>query len=846
MTAFIVTISLLYAFGGALTGGNSMNDNSSPSHITNPNDRRNKRRARASWLAVVLLAMVATAGASPAYPLKASANGRYLVDSNNTPCLLTGDSPQALFVKLTEAEAGLFLTNRAARGFNSLWVNLLCSTNNGGFLNGQTTNGILPFTNTLAGTSYLDLTTPNEAFFAHVDRVINTAAQLGIQIMLDPLETSVGGWTATALANGTNRCRSYGLFLGNRYKNFNNLIWWSGNDFQDWTNPASDAVVRAVAQGIKDADTQHLHTLMLDYPVSSSLNNTNWLPILGLNASYTYWPTYAQVLTDYNRANFLPTFMAEAHYEGEILYEAYGTPEVLRRQEYWSLLSGACGQFMGNHFTWQFIAGWQTNLNTTGSLQMTNVKALFESRRWYDLVPDQNHTVVTAGYGTFASSGSLTNNNYATAARTADGALVMVYLPTVRTITVDMTKLSAPALAKWFDPASGAYSTIAGSPFINSSTRTFTPAGNNSGGAGDWVLVLEIPSPDLTPPIISDITNQTTSVGVPVGPIPFSISDAEMTATNLQLGADSSSPALVPTNNIIFGGSGSNRTVTVTPTAGLTGTATITMTVSDGNNSTNDTFVLTVTAASASQAGSFTNSGSVTYSANAAGSPYPSPITVSGLGSTVSGLVVRLQNLSLSNLNSTSTNKVDMLLVGPGGGKLLLLSDIGMGTSTSGVSLTFSNGAATFLPQSGPLAGGTYKPTDFPPAESFPSPAPAGPYATNLAVFTGQPANGVWSLYVVGGPNDVGNLAGGWTLTITTQTALPSAPTITSVAFLDATHLRLAGTGDANVSYTVQASTNLVTWQNLGGATADGGGLFEFVDTLVAGFALRFYRVSTP
>ncbi len=438
---------------------------------------------------------------APAWPLKPSANGRYLVDSNGVPCLLMGDSPQALFVKLTDAEADAFLADRAARGFNSVWVNLLCRTNNGGLPNGQTVYGILPFTNTIAGTSNYDLTTPNEAYFAHVDNVLNLAAQHGLQVMLGPLETSGGGWTATARANGTNRCRAYGQYLGNRYQNFDNLIWWSGNDFQDWMDTDSDAVVRAIAEGIQSADTRHQHTLMLDYPVSGSLDNPAWAPILGLNASYTYWPTYAQVLADYNRTNFIPTFMAEAHYEFEGLYEAEGSPEVLRRQAYWSLLSGACGQFYGNHFTWQFIAGWQTNLNTTGSVQMANVKSLFASRRWHELVPDQDHTVVTAGYGTFSSSGSLTNNNYATAARTPDGLLVLVYLPTSRTITVDMTQLNAPPMAQWFDPSSGGFTNIAGSPFANSGPQTFTPPASNADGDGDWVLVLE--APDSVPPMIT-------------------------------------------------------------------------------------------------------------------------------------------------------------------------------------------------------------------------------------------------------------------------------------------------------------------------------------------------------
>ena len=47
-----------------------------------------------------------------------------------------------------------------------------------------------------------------------------------------------------------------------------------GNDFQTWKDPAHDAVVLAVAQGIRDKDTRHLHTIELNYLVSGSLDET--------------------------------------------------------------------------------------------------------------------------------------------------------------------------------------------------------------------------------------------------------------------------------------------------------------------------------------------------------------------------------------------------------------------------------------------------------------------------------------------------------------------------------------------------------------------------------------------
>src|SRR3954468_11580850 len=212
--------------------------------------------------------------APTAYPLKQSASRRYLVDQDGVPTMIMGDSPQALIVNISEAEAERFFANRKSYGFNSLWINLLCASYTGGRADASTSDGILPFLGKISGTSSYDLAKTNELYFAHVDRILNLAAQQGIQVLLDPIET--GSFLIVMRDNGTNKCRAYGQFLGERYKNFPNIIWMSGNDFQTWRTAADDAVVRAVAQGIQDKDSNHLQTTELDYVVSSSLDDASW------------------------------------------------------------------------------------------------------------------------------------------------------------------------------------------------------------------------------------------------------------------------------------------------------------------------------------------------------------------------------------------------------------------------------------------------------------------------------------------------------------------------------------------------------------------------------------------
>ena len=437
----------------------------------------------------------------PAYPVKASSNNRYLVDQNNSPFMIVGDSPHSLIGRMSKSDAEFYMANRQRHGINTLWVELFCNDKTACNTEGTTFDGISPFT------TPGDISTPNPVYFQRVDDLLTIAAAHGITILLDAVETA--GWLATFKANGAEKATTLGRYLGDRFKDVPNIIWMYGNDFQTWSDSGDDAVVLAVAAGIKSTDANHIHTTELNYLSSGSLDDARWEQILGLDGAYTYYPTYAQLLKEYNRPNFRPVFMVEANYEFEHLNTDGGSLPNLRHQEYWTMLSGATGQLYGSAYTWRLpsswfsswglrlstgrLFGWRSNLDTPGVRQLSYMKKLFAPRKWYQLVPDQTHTVLTNGYGTPAAlgNGSVTTDAYATAARAPDGRLIIVYIPTIRPITVDMSTLSGPTVCRWYDPTIGEYLPASGSPFANSGDRQFAPPGKNHDGDGDWILVLE-------------------------------------------------------------------------------------------------------------------------------------------------------------------------------------------------------------------------------------------------------------------------------------------------------------------------------------------------------------------
>jgi len=143
------------------------------------------------------------------------------------------------------------------------------------------------------------------------------------------------------------------------------------------------------------------------------------------------------------------------------------------------VLSGAMGHLFGNKPLWYCGRGWEAALDSPGARYMSHVRALFESRAWWDLETDVAHRFVVDGHGDPGADDGVQ------AAVTGTGDTLLAYLPARRTIRVDLGQLSGAELVGfWFDPRSGASTPIPA--FRREGTRAFEPPGD-----GDWLLVLD-------------------------------------------------------------------------------------------------------------------------------------------------------------------------------------------------------------------------------------------------------------------------------------------------------------------------------------------------------------------
>jgi len=382
---------------------------------------------------------------------------------------LQGEAAWSLLVRLDDTEVDRYLTDRMARGTNTILVNLIEYR----FADDPPKNraGVAPFA------APGDFAHPVEAYFAHVDRVLARAAELGFVVLLAPAylgyddtpADKVEGWYDEVVRAGPDVMRAYGRFLGARYRALPNLIWVEGGDRRPM-EAARD--VDALAAGILETDPVHLHTAHSTRQ-ASALDDYD-RPWLGLNTTYSDCAKHPMKLeADARRVRKIPTLFIEGRYEGEEDPDA----ACMISQAYRSLLSGAAGHVFGNRPIWLFDRGWPEALDSQGSREMQHLAELLASRDLRGLVPDFDGTIVRAD-----GLDALPRQRVAVAS-TANGDTVVAFVEQGPR-TLHVTPRPHASVAWWYDTTTG-HAQRGGELAAGARLAVAAPAG------GPWVLLVE-------------------------------------------------------------------------------------------------------------------------------------------------------------------------------------------------------------------------------------------------------------------------------------------------------------------------------------------------------------------
>jgi hypothetical protein len=251
-------------------------------------------------------------------------------------------------------------------------------------------------------------------------------------------------------------------------------------------------------------------------------------------------------------------------------------------------------------------------------------------------------------------------------------------------------------------------------------------------------------------------------------------------------------------------------------------------------NSATNNATLTVESGPSSSPATFANTGPILMNGPMTATPYPATMNLKCLLGTVQKMTV-----TLSNLGHAFPDDIDIMLAGPNGKTVMLMSDTGGRFSLTNVTLTFDDASLNLLPDATRISAGVYKPTDFESGDFFPAAAPGGPYPTSLSVFNGISPNGLWSLYVVDDATlDDGAVAGGWSMTLWLDIVQPN---LSGPSLRPDGNFEFTLSGPAGRPIIVEASANLQTWLAIGTNILSGAAT-NFVDRSPASFPHRFYR----
>lgn len=428
--------------------------------------------------------------------LRISDNRRFIVhdDAGQTPFFWLADTAWQLFHRLDRKEAEHYLATRARQQFTVIQAVALAELDGLGTPNAYGDLALID----------QDPTRPNEAYFEHVDFIVDRAAELGLRIAMlptwgDKLPDVVK--PGPAIFNPDN-AGVYGEWIGRRYRD-KPVIWVLGGD-RAVTTEQQYAIWRNMAAGIQRGDGgRHLMTFHPNGPASSSeyFHHEPWLAFNMLQTGHQgkHIPNYRLIEHDYRLTPIKPVLDGEPNYEDHPVMSLkwtwqegepwFGAHDV-RKSAWRAVLAGACGHTYGCHPVWQMWepkypihnhvrTPWQQAIEHEGANQMRHLRALMESRPMLGRVPDQAMLIDAPG----PEDGA----RHVRAMRASDGSHAFIYIPTGEPVRVDLSRLRGAVTASWFDPRTGQLQEIR--QFEQSYREAFVPP--TRGEEADWVLVLD-------------------------------------------------------------------------------------------------------------------------------------------------------------------------------------------------------------------------------------------------------------------------------------------------------------------------------------------------------------------
>jgi hypothetical protein len=423
---------------------------------------------------------------------------RYLMTADGKPFFWLADTAWELFHRLNENEATFYLDTRKEQGFNVVQAVVLAELDG---INSPNANGDTPFVD-LQNWKY------NEAYFEHVDRILDLALEREIHIALlptwgDKLFKNTWGTGPEIFTPAT--AYTYGKWIGQRYRDRKNLVWVLGGDRNPRDGSQDIQVWNQMAKGILETQNPQNPILITFHPQPADPGgSSNWFHQEGwldFNMHQTghcpNQPTYEKIAYDLSLSPKKPTIDGEPMYEDHPkCFNAkelgYSEAADIRRIMYWNVLAGAAGQTYGCHAVWQMydldktpinapLKPWHKSLDLEVANQVKHLKSLLLSRAFFDRIPDQS-LIVDEQHA---------DDSFISASRDSKGRFAFLYFPDGKRVTINLKSLIGKEFKlTWMDPRTGVeFPANEGNPFTK---EVFLPVIPPSAGRGnDWVLIID-------------------------------------------------------------------------------------------------------------------------------------------------------------------------------------------------------------------------------------------------------------------------------------------------------------------------------------------------------------------